>query len=171
MGRGEKGPDLAHRPCPQQAGDRLHAVVVGDDVPGTPAKYRVVEAPERRVRIGHVAQGADPEQPRGLLAGAAPVRVLAIGQRVPHPGVKDHEFQAGRSWVERHLGRRKRPAVEQQGVAFPAQQRRRLVHDPARHPDEVVLREPREPGKLRRWHLDPIQVRKGERGRALERCG
>jgi hypothetical protein len=64
---------------------------------------------------------------------------------------------------------RQRPRVEEQRVPLTAGQRGHLVHDPAGHAGDLVLRPPggqRERGRIVRA---AVQVAHGERGRALQR--
>jgi hypothetical protein len=88
---------------------------------------------------------------------------------VPGPGVDQQQPGPGGGRVERDLGALQRTAVEQQRVAGLAQQRRGLVHDAGRHPDELVLRPPGDRGELAARHWHPVQLGEGQRGRALER--
>ena len=74
-----------------------------------------------------------------------------------------------RGEVERHGAALAAAAVEQQGVALLAEQRGGLVHDPARDPDELVLRAPGERGQLGPGHGQPVKLGERQRGRALQR--
>ena len=124
---------------PEQAGGVEDAAVLGDDVPGQALQGRVGQ-PGQLPDVGDVAQRPHAQRGRGLGAGAAAFGVAAVAERVPGPGVDDQQRQAGRGRVERDRGARSVAAVEQQRLAGPALQRRDLVHDPARYPDEIVLR-------------------------------
>ena len=103
----------------------------------------------------------------GPLAGGAALAVLAVGQRVRDPGVDDQHRQAVRGRVERDVLDGAGPGVEQQHRRRCAGGGGGLVHRPARHADEVVLRLLGEPGDLQRVEVDAGQRRGGQHGHAF----
>ena len=103
---------------------------------------------------------AEPEFGGGLLAGSPALGVLAVGQRVVRAGVDHQDLQPGGGRVERDVLDGVRADVEEQHVAGTAGGRGHLVHQPARHPDEVVLGVLGDPGDL---HQDRGRCRTGWR--------
>jgi len=119
-----------------------------------------------------VAKGADfgqsfLQQGHPCLALLAANVVLGPGQLALDSGVANDD--AGIAGGERHRLVGQRPAIEKQGMARLAKAGDELVHDPAVHADEVVLRALAEQGHLLGPHLEPKQALKGERGHHLQR--
>ena len=112
---GQQGADRGLVASPEQFGRLQHAAVLGDDVPAHPGQGRVGQLGQ--VLSCDVSQRPHAQRGRGLLAGPPALRVAAIPERAPGPGVDDQQRQAGRGRVERDRRPGARAAVEQQRVA------------------------------------------------------
>ncbi len=167
----EQRPDAAELAAAHQVNGLQDAMVLGDHVPGPAAQHRVGEAAYRVLGVVDVPQRADAKGARRGLALAAPGRVAAVGQGVAGAGIDDQQGEASGGRVERHRGGLSTAAVEQQGMAGPAEQGGGLIHDPGRHADEAVLRALRERGQFGPWHVNSVQLGQGERDPAFQRRG
>jgi hypothetical protein len=116
-----------------------HALVLGDNMPGSPAYHDIIELAQHP-HVGDVAQGPRTKVLGGLFTGQPARTVPAVRKFVLDPRVDDEQGKAGRCDVKRH-GRPGRGAtVKQQRMLSLAQQHGKLIHQPGRSSDEVVLR-------------------------------
>ena len=168
MGGGQQRAQPVQLAGPQQRHRLQHPGVLGHHVagPAQPGSPSASAAP--RPARGGVPQGGDAEDGRGRLAGRPPVGVGAVDQPVAGPGVDHHQAQPGRLQRQRDLLGAQRPGVQEQGVPGPAEHRHHLVHDPRRHPDDLVLGPAGQPGQGHRVQAGPVQVGQGGGGGALQ---
>jgi hypothetical protein len=152
-----------------EVGDRfLQPLVFGQDVAGDPAQGRIAEA-FQLVLIVDVSQRGDAQRAGGLLASASLPGVAAVGERAARPGVDDQQGQASRGRIERDRRGGPVAAVQEQRVTGPAVQRRDLVHDPARHADELLLGPVGQGGELGLRQVMAVEFGQGEGGGAFQR--
>ncbi len=82
-------------------------------------------------------------------------------------GVDDEQGQPRCRHRQRHRNASAGPAVQQQRVAFLAEQDCQLIHQPGRGSDEVVLRAAAKRGHLRARHRQLAKISHRQPGRAL----
>ncbi len=128
--RARRSPE--RRPRSRRAGSRDSGAGARRTRRGRPARARRRRRARVRSRSGH---GARAEHPGLQLAAAVGVRRRLVTVR--HARVDDDER---RSLRHRHEPVLERPGVDQHGVPWAAEQRRRLVEDPDRDADRARLR-------------------------------
>ncbi|HEX8006872.1 MAG TPA: hypothetical protein VF482_10645, partial [Trebonia sp.] len=125
----------------ERAHGRGDPVVLGHHVPGPAEGLLVKDAGDpAKVIDADVAQRRHAEFPGGPLAGGTPGRVAAGRVRVPLAGVDQDQFQSRLAQPQRHDPRLLGAAVEEDGGARLAEQRRELVHDAGGRADDLVFR-------------------------------
>ncbi len=132
----------------ERVGELQDPLVLGDDVAGS---RLVAHHVERRVaQRSHAEPGGD------ALAVTAPFCVRAVRKRAREPRVDHQHRQRVR---ERDRLGAQRPAVDEQCVAGPTEQRDQLVHHAARHARGEVLAALARPRQLRRREREPCGIR------------
>ncbi len=120
-----------------------HALVLGDDVAGTP-RLDLRQPGDRRQRVGiDIAQVRHAERRRGGEGLAPAIAVAAAGVLVRHTGVDHHQLEGvrPRNPLEGHGA-----SVDEERLARAAEAARHLVHDADRRADEIGLDAMGEPG-------------------------
>ena len=154
-------------PCLQGLDRVKHALVLGDHVPTSLADDgRELLLASLECLDAYVAQGADAEDLRALLALLAPGIVLRVDQPAPLLGVADDQAVAlgdGNQLVFQT------PTVDEQRVVPSTEGDDILVHDPTAHADELVLGPLAENGPLDPIELEPSYHLEGVGRRDLQR--
>ncbi len=171
MGRGQQRPEVGDPALVQRGRGQPHPGDLVDHVQGPPP-VDLVQGRRQHLVAGRLPQRAA-QRRRGALDGGAALRVRAAAHLVAHAAVDEHDREAGGGRVERHLPGRAVAAVQQEGVPGDAAEGRGLVHQPARHAHDVVLRALGEPREGDRVAVDPVgeTAERGQRPqrRALDR--